>query len=133
MNTIKNLYHINSNLNKVLETIKDFKTWWCDDTTVNGKHQILKFGDMAEMDFELIEESDTNISWKCVANTNPAWLNTILSFSLDRNEDKTRVRFSHSNWSEEGDAYASTTFGWHRYLISLRELCETGKGSPFSI
>ncbi len=88
---------------------------------------------MAEMDFELIDESDSSISWKCVGHTSPAWLNTVMSFSLDRNENKTRVRFSHSNWNKENDAYASTTFGWHKYLVSLRDLCETGKGNPFSI
>ena len=53
------------------------------------------------------------------------------TFMLDENDNKTRVRFSHSGWTEEDDFYAICTFTWGRYMESLRQYCQTGKGGAF--
>jgi len=68
--------------------------------------------------------------WECVASPH-GWLGHHFHFSLDENEGKTRVRFSHEGWTEEDDLYAICTFSWGRFMESLRQYCQAGKGEPF--
>ncbi|MBI3259882.1 MAG: SRPBCC domain-containing protein, partial [Ignavibacteriae bacterium] len=55
----------------------------------------------------------------------------IFTFDLDENDGKTRVRFSHSGWPEQDDFYANCAFSWGRYMESLRQLCQTGRGEAY--
>ncbi|MDB5288134.1 MAG: ATPase [Mucilaginibacter sp.] len=56
---------------------------------------------------------------------------TVVRFRLDDNDGKTRVRFEQDNWKETNDFYAACNFTWGRFLVSLRDYCEKGKGVPF--
>ena len=73
---------------------------------------------------------DESVMWECVASPH-GWLGHHFHFSLDENEGKTRVRFSHEGWTEEDDLYAICTFSWGRFMESLRQYCQAGKGEPF--
>ena len=53
------------------------------------------------------------------------------TFPLDRNDNKTRVRFYHDGWQSQDDFYATCCFSWERYIESLRQLWQTGKGEAF--
>ena len=52
-------------------------------------------------------------------------------FRLDENNGKTRVRYSYEGFSEMDDSYSNMNFSSAKYLESLRQYCQTGKGEAF--
>ena len=73
---------------------------------------------------------NASVTWECVAGPED-WLGNIFTFNLDENEGKTRVRFEQAGWKETDDFYASCSFSWGRYMESLRQYCQKGKGEAF--
>ena len=137
MAEINHLFHISAPRKKVYEAISSIKGlsgWWTADTRGNsepGGVLEFRFGEhfLNRMKVrELIE--DKSVTWDCVESA-PDWVGTKLTFHLDDNDGKTRVKFSHGNWKESNDFMAQCNFSWGRYMESLRNLCEKGKGSPF--
>ena len=51
-----------------------------------------------------------------------------MSYELSNN-DKTRLRFTYGNFSENADFFANQNFSSAKYLESLRQFCQTGIGS----
>ena len=45
--------------------------------------------------------------------------------------NQTILRFTHGNWRESTDFFASCNYHWGYYLRSLKLLLETGEGTPF--
>ena len=70
------------------------------------------------------------VEWECI-DGDKEWIGTRINFSIFPDEDGTRLLFSHYEWKEETDFYASCNFQWGRYMKSLKDYCETGKGDPF--
>ena len=137
MASIKHLFHINASKEKVLEaltTIKGLANWWTTQTTSDSKAGGIiqfRFGDMGGPDMKVKEiKPNESVSWECVSGPED-WIGHIFSFHLDTTESKTRVRFEQSGWKETDDFYASCNFSWGRYMESLRQLCQTGKGEAF--
>jgi uncharacterized protein YndB with AHSA1/START domain len=135
--SIKHLFHINASKQKVFEavsTINGLSNWWSVNTTgsdaVNGIIQF-RFGEMGGPDMKVTEsKSPEKLSWECVASPH-GWVGHTFTFALDDNDGKTRVRFSHDGWTEQDDFYAICSFTWGRYMESLRQYCQAGKGEPF--
>jgi uncharacterized protein YndB with AHSA1/START domain len=136
MPSIKHLFHINSPQEKVykaLSTIEGLSNWWTKqtngDTRVGGIIQF-RFGEQGP-DMKVKEmRPNESVSWECVAGAED-WIGTTFTFKLDTNEGKTRVRFEQAGWKEADDFYASCSFSWGRYMESLRQFCQTGKGEAF--
>ena len=135
--SIKHLFHINASREKVFEaisTINGLSNWWSENTSGNaavGGIIQFRFGEMGGPDMKVTEmKSNEKISWGCVASPHD-WTGTTLTFLLDENDGKTRVRFSHDGWKDNGDFYAACNFSWGRYMESLRQYCQTGKGEAF--
>jgi len=63
----------------------------------------------------------------------PAWVNTSIEFRLARDEknDQTLLYFTHAGYTASDDFFSKCSTNWAVYLISLKELVETGKGRPF--
>ena len=137
MADIKNLFHINAPVKKVynaIATINGLRNWWTVETTGNeniGGMLQFRFGNYGGPDM-VVKELKPNklVQWNCVDGMED-WKGTELSFILDSNEGKTRVRFAHANWKNDGDFFAACSFTWGQYMESLRQYCETGKGKPF--
>jgi uncharacterized protein YndB with AHSA1/START domain len=136
MSTIRHLLHISAPQHKVYEaisTIKGLKNWWTAQTTGSdtlNSTLFFRFGEMGP-DFKVTELVPAEkVKWQCTAGM-PDWIGTTLQFTLDQNEGKTRVRFEHAGWKQESDFFASCSFSWGRYLESLRQYCQTGKGEAF--
>jgi uncharacterized protein YndB with AHSA1/START domain len=132
---IKHLFHIRATREAVynaLTTIEGLSNWWTVDTSGNSNPGgVLKFRfdgqgpDMKVMDLK----PGKSVTWECLDKI--GWPGHILTFSLDENEGKTRVRFSHEGWDVQDDFFANCNFSWGRYLESLRQLCQTGKGAAY--
>ncbi len=135
--SIKHLFHIDASKQKVFEaisTIEGLSNWWTiqtkGSTALNETIQF-DFGDIVGPAMKVIKlEPSKEIIWKCIGSS-PGWLDHIFTFSLDEKEDKTRVRFTHDGWKELDDFYAICNFSWGRYMESLRQYCQTGKGEAF--
>jgi uncharacterized protein YndB with AHSA1/START domain len=137
MYAIKHLFHITASIEKVFEaisTINGLSNWWTIETS--GKHTLgdiiqFRFACNGGPDMKVIElTSHTKVVWECI-ESNHGWRGHIFTFLLDENVDKTRVRFTHDGWGEQDDFYAICSFAWGRYMESLRQYCQTGKGEAF--
>ena len=137
MHSIKHLFHIDASKQRVFEAISTFNglsNWWTSKTTgsdVLGGIIQFRFGEMGGPDMKVTEiKPNEKLSWECLESPH-GWVGHTFTFMLDENDNKTRVRFSHSGWTEEDDFYAICTFTWGRYMESLRQYCQTGKGGAF--
>jgi hypothetical protein len=54
-----------------------------------------------------------------------------MKYDLDENDGKTRVRYSYEGFSEIDDSYANMNYSSAKYLESLRQYCQAGKGEAF--
>ena len=134
--SIKHVFHINAPKEKVFEaitTINSLASWWTVQTTGNadpGGVIQFRFGNMGP-DMKVTELiPNEKLVWECV-DSPFGWTGNHISFVLDTNEGKTRVRFVHNDWQATDDFYGSCNFSWGRYMESLRQLCQTGKGEAF--
>ena len=136
MASIKNLFHIAAPKEKVykaLSTIYGLSNWWTTQTSGDSKLDGIlqfRFGEGGP-DMKVKEmKPNESVTWECVAGPED-WLGNIFTFDLDENEGKTRVRFEQAGWKEANDFYASCSFSWGRYMESLRQYCQAGKGEAF--
>ena len=134
--SIKHLLHIASSQENVFEnltTIKGLSQWWTTETsgsTELGGIIEFRFSEWVNKMKVIASKPNELVKWECVQGADE-WLGAIISFHLDRNENKTRIRFEHDKWNTQDDFYASCSFSWGKYLESLRQLCQTGKGEAF--
>ncbi|HXB39241.1 MAG TPA: SRPBCC domain-containing protein [Bacteroidia bacterium] len=138
MADIKHLFHISASFEKIyvaISTIQGLASWWTTQTS--GKSEVggmmeFRFGSQFINKMKVIEmKNNKSVLWECVDGPED-WIGTKVSFHLDENEGKTRVRFDHTGWKDANDFYANCNFSWGRFMESLRNLCEKGKGAPFS-
>jgi uncharacterized protein YndB with AHSA1/START domain len=137
MYAIKHLFHINAkkaDVYKALATLAGLRQWWTKDVTGNehmGGLLQFNFGTHVGPQMQVAElVHDEKVSWECTASEF-GWKGHMFTFTLDENDGKTRVRFSHMGWQAQDDNYAACCFSWGRYMESLRQLCQTGKGEGF--
>lgn len=137
MATIAHLFHIDAPLEKVFKlitTIEGFKNWWTQHTSGGeriGEVVHFRFTPGAFIDLKLDENNQVDfVKWTCV-DAHPEWIGTQISFQLSEKEGKTEVQFHHSGWESQTPFFANCNFSWGKYLLSLRDYCEKGKGQPF--
>jgi uncharacterized protein YndB with AHSA1/START domain len=121
-----------------LTTIDGLAAWWTRDTTGQSKpggHIAFRFhtaaGDeIGGFGMDVLELAPQQaVRWR-VKDGPPEWIGTGIEFLLSQEDGYTIVRFGHRGWRDEGDFMAHCSTKWATYLLSLRELVETGKGKP---
>lgn len=121
------------NVYKAISTIEGLSNWWTTQTSGESKPDGIiqfRFGEGGP-DIKVKEmKPNESVTWECVAGPED-WLGNTFTFNLDENDGKTRVRFAQAGWKEANDFYASCSFSWGRYMESLRQYCQTGKGEAF--
>jgi uncharacterized protein YndB with AHSA1/START domain len=135
--SLKHLFHIATPREKVYEaitTVDGLAEWWTKQTSGDNKvGGVLefRFGEQFFNKMKIKElKPNESVTWECIEGSSD-WIGTIFTFKLDENEGKTRLRFEQSKWRETNDFYAACNFSWGRFMESLRNLCQTGKGNPF--
>jgi len=73
---------------------------------------------------------DGHVNWTCIEGEDE-WVGTKLAFDLTRKDDQTVVLFTHADWREPSEFMAHCSARWAYFLLSLKSLRETGKGTPF--
>lgn len=121
-----------------LATIEGLALWWTEDTkgiSEVGKTMTFQFRDpkgviIGEFEMEVLkQEPFKRVQWKCTSG--PAeWIGTEITFDLKQENEFTIVLFGHRNWKEPVEFMAHCSTKWAVFLMSLKELIETGKGKP---
>ncbi|CAI4029738.1 Polyketide cyclase [Nitrospira tepida] len=123
---------------RALSTIDGLAGWWTTDTSGVadvGKIISFQFRDpngktIGGFDMEVVkQEPAKKVQWKCVKGPEE-WIGTDITFDLKQENDFTIVLFGHRKWKESSEFTAHCSTKWAVFLISLKELVETGKGRP---
>lgn len=134
--TIHHLLHINAPIDKVftaLSSIEELKLWYTTEVQGSSKlNEIIefKFGgvDFHTKVIELV--ANEKIVMECIATSLPL-VGQKVTYELDQNDEKTRVRFSQDGFDELDDFYANMNFSASKYLESLRQFCQNGTSEAF--
>ena len=73
---------------------------------------------------------DGQVAWSCVGGADE-WMGTKLTFDLTETDGETVVLFTHADWRSPSEFMAHCSARWAYFLLSLKCLLETGKGTPF--
>jgi uncharacterized protein YndB with AHSA1/START domain len=115
-----------------LTTLKGLSGWWTEDTkgdTKLGGTIEFRFG-AGGIDMKVRELlPNKHVLWEVVAGPEE-WIGTTVSFNLRQEDDWTIILFKHEAWKEPVEFMHHCTTKWGVFLLSLKELLETGKGRP---
>ena len=108
--------------------------WWTPEVKASpevGFVNEFRFGNDYFPKMEVVRlEMNKRMDWDCLEGDRE-WVGTHLSFELEDKDGKTGLLFTHAGWKDSTLFFASCSFDWGFYLNSLRQLCTTGKGSPY--
>lgn len=129
--------HINSPKEKVFKSLtnsNELSKWYT--TVVKGEFKLneiitFEFVNFAEFKFKVIALTQNESVHLKVVESKFDNLGHIMKYDLDENNGKTRVRFTHDGFEEMDDFYANMNYSSAKYLESLRQYCQTGKGEAF--
>jgi uncharacterized protein YndB with AHSA1/START domain len=121
-----------------LSTVEGIGGWWTEQTT--GKSQVggtivVRFlsqegKEIGSMNMEVKTlEPGKKVHWKFTSGPEE-WIGTDAIFDLHEEGDYTIVLFGHRNWQKEAEFMAHCSMKWGIFMLSLKELVETGKGKP---
>ncbi|KAB7530348.1 SRPBCC domain-containing protein [Flagellimonas olearia] len=127
-----------SEVYKALASVEGIQGWWTQTTTgtsAEGKSIRVQFNsregvEIGSMDMLVKSlESDKKVHWHFTGGPEE-WLGTDVTFDLHTEGDHTIVLFGHRNWKEAVEFTAHCSMKWAIFLLSLKELVETGNGRP---
>jgi uncharacterized protein YndB with AHSA1/START domain len=115
-----------------LTTLDGLAGWWTEKTTgttdVGGVIEF-HFGP-GDIDMEVAQlDPGRSIRWKVVAGPDE-WIGTHVQWDLRREGDYTIVLFKHEGWREPVEFMHHCSTKWATFLVSLKQLVETGTGAP---
>ncbi len=115
-----------------LTTVDGLAGWWTEDTTGDSQvGGVLRFRfvpggfDMLVRDLEPAKL----VRWE-VADGPEEWIGTTVEFELTQEDGFTIVMFRHEGWREPVAFMSHCSTKWATFLMSLKQLVETGKGEP---
>jgi uncharacterized protein YndB with AHSA1/START domain len=137
MVAIKQYLLIKSPTGKVyqaLTTRDGISNWWTEQTEIGkkvGDMNVFDFGSRYHNEMKITDlQPNKRAEWECIEG-DKEWIGTTFIFDLEEKEGDTILRFTHGNWKEETDFFASCNYNWGYYMKSLAKYCEEGKGTPF--
>jgi hypothetical protein len=127
---------------EVFAAVNNVTAWWTEN--LEGSTQ--KLNDEFEVGFEDVHYSkqrltaivpEKKVTWLVTdsrlsfVENKSEWTGTKIHFEIDRQDDKTRLRFTHIGLVPQGECYNACSGAWTDYIsTSLRNLITTGKGNP---
>ena len=115
-----------------LTTIEGLSGWWTRDTTgVTEVGGAIAFRfPPGGFDMKVVELAPgKRVLWEVVEGPDE-WVGTQVSFELSQAGDFTIVLFEHRGWAEPVEFMYHCSTKWASYLLSLKQLVETGTGAP---
>jgi uncharacterized protein YndB with AHSA1/START domain len=127
-----------SKVYKALSTVEGVAGWWTKDTTgaskpgdtIDVRFQSPSGKEIGAMTMEVMAlEPNKKVQWR-FRNGPEEWIGTDATFDLYEDGDYTIVLFGHRNWREPVEFMAHCSMKWATFMLSLKELVETGRGRP---
>jgi uncharacterized protein YndB with AHSA1/START domain len=117
---------------KALATREGLAGWWTTNTqgqsTVGGVLEF-RFG-AGGFDMKVLElEPGRRVLWEVVDGPEE-WIGTKVRWDLREADDYTIVLLRHEDWREPVEFMHHCSTKWAVFLLSLKQLVETGKGAP---
>lgn len=118
-----------------LTTHQGLSSWWTDevrgDGATVGDVVHFQFGNNGFFDMKVLEaDPEQRALWEVVDGPRE-WIGTHVSWDLRREGDYTIVLFKQAGWKEPVEFMHHCSTKWAVFLLSLKALVETGKGTPF--
>ena len=131
---------IKAPLAKVYEAVatrEGLAGWWTNDTRgVSKVGEVLNFHFMSggqeigRFDMKVLElVPNQRVLWQVVGGVDE-WIGTKISFDLKVEGEYVVVLFKHADWKEPSEGMHHCSTKWAIFMMSLKTLCETGKGKP---
>jgi len=122
---------------KAVATREGVAGWWTERTTGESKvGGALQFrftsGDTDIGGFEmkvLALEPERHVGWQ-VVNGPEEWIGTTIGFDLRQEGEYVILLFRHQGWKEAVEFMHHCSTKWAVFLMSLKQLVETGRGLP---
>ena len=121
-----------------LATVDGLAGWWTIATTgrshpggvIAFRFQTETGEEIGGFEMDVLElVPDQKVRWRVKAGPDE-WVGTDIEFLLSRQDDYTIVRFGHRAWRDEVEFMAHCSTKWATFLLSLRDMVETGTGRP---
>jgi uncharacterized protein YndB with AHSA1/START domain len=121
---------------KALATREGLAAWWTNNTQGESKvGRTIKFrfssngSEIGGFDMKVLElQPARRVLWQVVDGPLD-WIGTRVSFDLKQSGDHAIVLFKHQDWKEPVEFMHHCSTKWAIYLMSLKSLVETGKGT----
>lgn len=138
-----------------ITTEQGLSGWWTPKVTASPTlGSVARFGFGPNYIKEMLIDEITppnSLRWRCISGTGE-WVGTVLTFQLFGGSSSTLMQshpeaqgqieqavafdsgtilcFAHSDWRSPTPMFAECSYTWGRFLHSLKQLCETGRGHP---
>jgi Activator of Hsp90 ATPase homolog 1-like protein len=139
MKTILHALHIHAQPSApyaALTTAEGLAGWWSTRVSVEpGEKGLIRFtfaGDFNPVMRQDRAAKDREVRWTCV-DGHANWQDNTFSFRIEPRKSECVLLFTQEYAQElDDETYGTYNFNWGYYLNSLKRLCETGTGTPFT-
>ena len=122
---------------KALTTREGLAGWWTNNTQGESKvGGVLQFrfsaggAEIGGMEMKVLElDPAKRVLWQVVGGPEE-WIGTKISWELKQDGEYCIVLFKHQDWKEPVEFMHHCSTKWAIFLMSLKSLVETGKGTP---
>ena len=122
---------------KALTTREGLAAWWTNNTQGESKvGGVLQFRfsaggvEIGGFDMKVLElDPAKRVLWQVVGGPEE-WIGTRISWELKQDGEYCIVLFKHQGWKEPVEFMHHCSTKWAIFLMSLKSLVETGKGTP---
>ncbi|GAA4608264.1 uncharacterized protein YndB with AHSA1/START domain [Actinoplanes octamycinicus] len=122
-----------SKVYEALTTVDGLAGWWTEKTTGDGGaggRLEFRFPPVGGFDMEVIETRPAErVTWRVVDGPEE-WIGTTIDWRLHQDGDYTIILFEHQGWKEPVEFMSHCSTKWATFLLSLKQLVETGAGAP---
>jgi uncharacterized protein YndB with AHSA1/START domain len=116
-----------------LTTVDGLAAWWTRDTAGDGDEGgVLKFRfpPVGGFDMKVLSAEPAKLVLWEVTGGPEEWVGTQVRFELSQQDGFTIVLFRHEGWREPVEFMYHCSTKWATFLMSMKQLLETGTGQP---
>jgi uncharacterized protein YndB with AHSA1/START domain len=123
-----------SEIYRALTNVDKLAEWWTSDTrgeSRTGKTLEFRFGRFCQVMEVGALEPGKHVQWLPTEAGAADWVGTSIDFTIIPDEKQSLVHFRHSGWREGAGIQPHCSIKWAVFMLSLKDLLETGKGRAF--